>query len=45
MRLWLKFGYKGTGTPGIRQAAKTFTAFIYDFDGNKIEAATLPRNL
>jgi catechol 2,3-dioxygenase-like lactoylglutathione lyase family enzyme len=43
----LKFGYRSGGAPGIRQAAKTiyFAAFIYDFDGNKIEAATFPRNL
>ncbi|MDB5407665.1 MAG: Lyase [Rhodospirillales bacterium] len=43
----LKFGCRSAGEPGIRQAAKTpyFTAFIYDFDGNKIEAAALPRDL
>ena len=43
----LKFGCKSAGAPGVRQAAKTsyFTAFIHDFDGNKIEAATFPRNI
>ena len=43
----LKFGCKSAGAPGVRQAAKAsyYTAFIYDFDGNKIEAATFPRNI
>lgn len=43
----LQFGYRSAGAPGIRQGAKTsyFAAFVYDFDGNKIEATTFPRNL
>lgn len=40
------FGGTGEGEPHDRQAAVTtyFRAFIRDLDGNKIEAATFPRN-
>src|SRR5579864_1064129 len=36
----LQLGCKNAGDPGLRQAAMTsyFGAFIYDLDGNKIEA-------
>lgn len=38
-------GGKSAGDPGPRQAAFTtyFGAFIFDFDGNKIEAVHFPR--
>ncbi|MGN6517043.1 MAG: VOC family protein [Rhizomicrobium sp.] len=38
-------GGKSAGDPGPRQAAFTtyFSAFIFDFDGNKIEAVHFPR--
>jgi hypothetical protein len=37
-------GGRGDGGPGDRQAAMVvyFGAFIRDFDGNKIEALTIP---
>ena len=39
-------GCSSAGDPGPRQAAMTtyFGAFIFDLDGNKIEAVTFPRN-
>ena len=41
----LSLGCTSAGDPGPRQAAMTtyFGAFIYDLDGNKIEAVTFPR--
>jgi catechol 2,3-dioxygenase-like lactoylglutathione lyase family enzyme len=41
----LALGCTSAGDPGPRQAAMTtyFGAFIYDLDGNKIEAVTFPR--
>lgn len=40
----LALGCGSAGDPGPRQAAMTtyFGAFIFDFDGNKIEAVNLP---
>lgn len=40
----LALGCTSAGDPGIRQAAMTsyFGAFIFDLDGNKIEAVTFP---
>jgi catechol 2,3-dioxygenase-like lactoylglutathione lyase family enzyme len=42
----LSLGCASAGDPGPRQAAMTtyFGAFIYDLDGNKIEAVTFPRS-
>jgi catechol 2,3-dioxygenase-like lactoylglutathione lyase family enzyme len=42
----LALGCTSAGDPGPRQAAMTtyFGAFIYDHDGNKIEAVTFPRD-
>ncbi len=41
----LSLGCTSAGEPGPREAAMTtyFGAFIYDLDGNKIEAVTFPR--
>ena len=41
----LSHGGSDAGAPGLRQAAMTsyFGAFIFDPDGNKIEAVTFPR--
>jgi catechol 2,3-dioxygenase-like lactoylglutathione lyase family enzyme len=41
----LELGCTSAGDPGPRQAAMTtyFGAFIYDRDGNKLEAVTFPR--
>ena len=41
----LKLGGRDAGAPGPRQAALTtyFGAFIFDLDGNKIEALNFPR--
>ncbi|MDQ8730123.1 VOC family protein [Bradyrhizobium sp. LHD-71] len=41
----LALGCTSAGDPGPRQAAMTtyFGAFIFDFDGNKIEAVNFPR--
>jgi catechol 2,3-dioxygenase-like lactoylglutathione lyase family enzyme len=41
----LQAGCKSAGDPGPRQAAMTtyFGAFIYDLDGNKIEAVSFPK--
>jgi catechol 2,3-dioxygenase-like lactoylglutathione lyase family enzyme len=41
----LELGCTSAGDPGLRQAAMTtyFGAFIYDLDGNKIEAVTFPK--
>ncbi len=41
----LQAGGKSAGDPGPRQAAMTtyFGAFIFDLDGNKIEAVTFPK--
>jgi catechol 2,3-dioxygenase-like lactoylglutathione lyase family enzyme len=41
----LSLGGRDAGAPGPRQAAMTtyFSAFIFDLDGNKIEAVTFPR--
>jgi catechol 2,3-dioxygenase-like lactoylglutathione lyase family enzyme len=38
-------GGRNAGEPGPRQAAITgyFAAFVYDLDGNKLEAATFPK--
>ena len=43
-RLALEGGCTSAGDPGPRQAAMTdyFGAFIFDLDGNKIEAVTFP---
>ena len=39
-------GGKSAGDPGPRQAEMTpyYAAFIFDPDGNKLEAATFPKN-
>lgn len=39
-------GAADAGAPGDRDAAQTsyFGAFIFDLDGNRIEAVTFPRN-
>jgi catechol 2,3-dioxygenase-like lactoylglutathione lyase family enzyme len=39
-------GCKDAGAPGPRQAAITmyFAAFVFDLDGNKVEAASFPRD-
>ena len=39
-------GCKDAGAPGPRQAAITmyFGAFVFDLDGNKVEAASFPRD-
>jgi hypothetical protein len=39
-------GCKDAGAPGPRQAAITMycAAFIFDLDGNKVEAASFPRD-
>ena len=44
-RLALESGCTDAGAPGPRQAAMTtyFGAFIFDPDGNKIEAVSFPR--
>ena len=44
-RIALEQGYKDAGAPGPRQGALTryYGAFILDRDGNKLEAATFPR--
>lgn len=44
-RLALEGGCTDAGAPGPRQAAITtyFGAFIFDLDGNKIEAVSFPR--
>jgi catechol 2,3-dioxygenase-like lactoylglutathione lyase family enzyme len=41
----MKAGWKDAGAPGPRQAAMTtyYAAFVQDPDGNKLEAATFPR--
>jgi catechol 2,3-dioxygenase-like lactoylglutathione lyase family enzyme len=41
----IKAGWRDAGAPGPRQAAMTtyYAAFIQDPDGNKLEAATFPR--
>ena len=41
----LALGCTSAGDPGPRQAAMTtyFGAFIFDFDGNKIEAVNFPK--
>ena len=41
----LAAGCKDAGAPGPRQAAITmyFGAFVFDLDGNKVEAANFPR--
>ncbi len=41
----LELGGRDAGAPGPRQAALTtyFGAFIFDLDGNKIEAVNFPR--
>ena len=41
----LAMGCSSAGDPGPRQAAMTtyFGAFIFDLDGNKIEAVTFPK--
>jgi len=43
----LEFGCRSAGAPGMRPAADTtyFSAFIYDLDGNKVEAASSPRKI
>ena len=43
-RIALAAGGKDAGAPGERQAAMTdyFGAFIFDLDGNKVEALTFP---
>jgi hypothetical protein len=42
----LAFGCKDGGAPGPRQGAMTiyFGAFIFDLDGNKVEAGSFPRD-
>ncbi|MEM9369540.1 MAG: VOC family protein [Pseudomonadota bacterium] len=42
----LAHGGADAGAPGDRDAAQTsyFGAFIFDLDGNRIEAVTFPRN-
>ena len=41
----LRHGGASAGEPGPRQAALTpyFAAFVFDLDGNKIEAASFPK--
>jgi catechol 2,3-dioxygenase-like lactoylglutathione lyase family enzyme len=41
----LRLGWRDAGAPGPRQAAMTlyYAAFVQDPDGNKLEAATFPR--
>jgi catechol 2,3-dioxygenase-like lactoylglutathione lyase family enzyme len=42
----LRLGGKSAGDPGPRQAAMTtyFGAFIFDLDGNRVEAVTFPKS-